>query len=92
MSFYILRTLCVSIDHLAKTDYDLIEEHTDFVVEFDRYIIIVEECIEKQDYLLKLGFSEGFTKCVLMGYVLGCERVEFCYEGNIIEDIPTYSD
>jgi hypothetical protein len=90
MTFKVLRTLNVALDHLTKEDYSLIEEYTDFIVEYDRYIIIVEDWIEKQDTLRELGFSEGFIKCILMGYVLGCERVEFSYEGSIIDKIPTY--
>ena len=92
MSFNILRTLSVSFDHLTKEDYNLIEEHAEFVIEYDRYIILVSDCINRQNELRRLGFSDGFIKCIIMGFVLGCERVEFSYEGSIIEEIPTYNE
>ena len=58
--FNILRTLSVSFDHLTKEDYNLIEEHAEFVIEYDRYIILVSDCINRQNELIRLGFSDGF--------------------------------
>ena len=90
MSFSIIRTLSVSTDHLTCQDYDLIAEHAEFIIEYDRYIVLVEDAMQRANFLTSLGTSEGFTKSVLMAYVLGCERVEFSYDGAIIKGIPIY--
>ena len=90
MSFDIIRTLIVSIGHLTREDLDLIPEHIEFVVEYDRYIVLVKEAMSRKDELSKIGLSEGFTKSVLMAWALGCERVEFSYDGKTIEEIPVY--
>ena len=92
MSFDIVRTLRVSLDHLTKDDFDLIAEYIEFVVEFDRYIVLVEEAMSRKNELDSLGFSKGFSKSVLMAWALGCERVEFSYEGKVIKEIPVYSE
>tara|TARA_B100001287_G_C22342609_1_gene371433 strand:- start:72 stop:350 length:279 start_codon:yes stop_codon:yes gene_type:complete len=91
MSFKIIKTLSVSTDHITCKDYDLITEYIEFIIEYDRYIIIVEDAMKKSNFLTKNGASEGFSKSLLMAYVLGCERIEFSYDGEIIKQIPTYS-
>jgi len=99
MELEIQKTLVVSTAHMTERDDVLLDEYirnppstslTVDKVDFG-WKIHVETFTESPINIFKeLGFSDGFVKCILLGFINDCEWVNFDCDGPIYYFLPRY--